>query len=75
MFAILLKLVWIVLSVFLIFIIFSRVPRNQGLTSFATKSDLFGSPNSTEAFLNNVTFMLIIFYYLIAVQLNAINVG
>lgn len=75
MFAILLKLVWIVLSVFLIFIIFSRVPRNQGLTSFATKSNLFGSPNSTETFLNNVTFMLIIFYYLIAVQLNAINVG
>ena len=75
MFAILLKLVWIVLSVFLIFIIFSRVPRNQGLTSFATKSDLFGSPNSTEAFLNNATLALIIAYYLIAVQLNAINVG
>jgi len=74
MFAILLKLVWIVLSVFLIFIIFSRVPRNQGLTSFATKSDLFGSPNSTEAFLNNATLALIIAYYLIAVQLNAINV-
>ena len=74
MFAILLKLVWIVLSVFLIFIIFSRVPRNQGLTRFATKSDLFGSPNSTETFLNNATFTLIIVYYLIAVQLNAINV-
>ncbi len=74
MFTILLKLVWIVLSVFLIFIIFSRVPRNQGLTSFATKSDLFGSPNSTEAFLNNATLALIIAYYLIAVQLNAINV-
>ena len=53
---------------------FSRVPRNQGLTSFATKSDLFGSPNSTEAFLNNATLALIIAYYLIAVQLNAINV-
>ena len=74
MFAVLLKLVWILLSVFLIFIIFSRVPRNQGLTSFATKSDLFGSPNSTEAFLNNATLALIIAYYLIAVQLNAINV-
>jgi len=74
MFAVLLKLVWIVVSAFLIFIIFSRVPRNQGLTSFATKSDLFGSPNSTEAFLNNATLALIIAYYLIAVQLNAINV-
>ena len=75
MFAVLLKLVWIVVSAFLIFIIFSRVPRNQGLTSFATKSDLFGSPNSTEAFLNNATLALIIAYYLIAVQLNALNVA
>ena len=74
MFEFILKLIWLLLSIFLIFIIFSRVPRNQGLTSFATKSDLFGSPNSTEAFLNNATLALIIAYYLIAVQLNAINV-
>ena len=69
----LLKLVWILLSIFLIFIIFSRVPRNQGLTSFATKSDLLGSPNSTEKFLNNFTIVLIIGYYLIAVKLNSIS--
>ena len=69
----LLKLVWILLSIFLIFIIFSRVPRNQGLTSFATKSDLLGSPNSTEKFLNNFTIVLIIGYYLIAIQLNSMS--
>lgn len=74
MFEFILKLVWILLSFFLIFIIFSRVPRNQGLTSFATKSDLLGSPNSTEKFLNNFTIALIIGYYIIAVKLNAINV-
>jgi protein translocase SecG subunit len=73
MFEFLLKLVWILLSIFLIFIIFSRVPRNQGLTSFATKSDFLGSPNSTEKFLNNFTIVLIIAYYIIAIKLNAIS--
>ena len=74
MFEVILKLIWILLSIFLIFIIFSRVPRNQGLTSFATKSDLLGSPNSTEKFLNNFTLVAIISYYLIAVKLNQINI-
>jgi protein translocase SecG subunit len=73
MFEVILKLIWILLSIFLIFIIFSRVPRNQGLTSFATKSDLLGSPNSTEKFLNNFTLALIIGYYIIAVKLNAMT--
>ena len=73
MFEFILKLIWILLSVFLIFIIFSRVPRNQGLTSFATKSDLLGSTNSTEKFLNNFTLALIIGYYVIAVKLNTMT--
>jgi len=73
MFEFILKLIWILVSVFLIFIIFSRVPRNQGLTSFATKSDLLGSPNSTEKFLNNFTLALIIGYYVIAVKLNTMT--
>jgi len=73
MFEFSLKLIWIILSIFLIFIIFSRVPKNQGLTSFATKSDLLGSPNSTESFLNNLTIASIFGYYLLAVQLNTMN--
>jgi protein translocase SecG subunit len=73
MFEFTLKLIWIILSIFLIFIIFSRVPKNQGLTSFATKSDLLGSPNSTESFLNNLTIASIFGYYLLAVQLNTMN--
>lgn len=74
MFQLFLKVVWLVVSIFLIFIIYLRVPRNQGLTSFATKSDLLGSPNSTEKFLNNFTLVLIISYYLIAVKLNQMTV-
>ena len=75
MFQLFLKLIWLLLSVFLIFMIYLRVPRNQGLTSFATKSDLLGSPNSTEKFLNNFTLISIITYYLIAVKLNQMNVA
>jgi len=74
MFQLFFKLIWLLLSIFLIFIIYLRVPRNQGLTSFATKSDLLGSPNSTEKFLNNFTLILIISYYLIAVKLNQMSV-
>jgi len=74
MFPLFLKIIWLLLSFFLIPIIYLRVPRNQGLTSFATKSDLLGSPNSTEKFLNNFTLVAIISYYLIAVKLNQINI-
>ena len=74
MFPLFFKVIWLLVSFFLIFIIYLRVPRNQGLTSFATKSDLLGSPNSTEKFLNNFTLILIISYYLIAVKLNQMSV-
>mgnify|MGYP000138189592 CR=1 FL=1 len=70
----LLKVIWLILSFFLVFIIYLRVPRNQGLTSFTTKSDLLGSPNSTEKFLNNFTLISIISYYLIAVKLNQLSI-
>jgi len=75
MFPLFFKLIWLLLSIFLIFIIYLRVPRNQGLTSFATKSDLLGSPNSTEKSLNNFTLFLIISYFLLAVKLNQISTG
>jgi len=70
----LLKVIWLILSFFLVFIIYLRVPRNQGLTSFTTKSDLLGSPNSTEKFLNNFTLISILSYYLIAVKLNQLSI-
>ena len=65
-----LNVVWILLSIFLIVIIFLRAPQNSGLASFATKSNLLGSPSSAERTLNNVTIISIIFYLLIAIQLN-----
>nr|YP_010537196.1 Preprotein translocase SecG subunit [Hemiaulus sinensis]UYC30983.1 Preprotein translocase SecG subunit [Hemiaulus sinensis] len=68
-----LNLIWLLLSGFLIFIIFLRAPQNGGLASFATKSDLLGSPSSAERFLNNLTALLIILYLLLAIQLNFNN--
>ena len=65
-----LKIIWLLLSGFLIFIIFLRAPQNGGLSSFATKSDLLGSPSSAERFLNNLTAVSIIFYLVIAIILN-----
>ena len=68
-----LNLVWLLLSGFLIFVIFLRTPQNNGLASFATKSNLLGSPSSAERFLNNLTISLIILYVLLAILLNFNN--
>lgn len=63
-------LLWIVLSVFLILIIFLRAPQNNGLASFATKTNLLGSPSSAERTLNNITILAIVLYLLLAIKLN-----
>ncbi len=69
-----LKLVGILISLFLIIIIFLRLPQeNSGLASFATKSNLLGSPSSAQRFLNILTIIGIISYFVIAVQLNLLN--
>ena len=68
-----LNLVWLLLSGFLVFVIFLRTPQNNGLASFATKSNLLGSPSSAERFLNNLTVILIIIYLLLAILLNFKN--
>ena len=65
-----LKILWLLLSGFLIFIIFLRAPQNGGLASFANKSDLLGSPSSAERFLNNLTAVSIISYLVVALTLN-----
>ena len=67
------NLIWLSLSVFLIFIIFLRSPQNGGLASFATKSNLLGSPSSAERFLNNLTEILIVLYLALAIQFNFNN--
>ena len=66
-----LKLTGYFISLFLIIIIFIRVPQETvGLSSFATKSDLLGSPSSAERFLNILTAFGILIYLGIGMQLN-----
>ena len=66
-----LKLIATLISIFLILIIFLRIPQeNVGLASFATKSNLLGSPSSAQRFLNIVTTLSIFVYLGIAIQLN-----
>ena len=65
-----LKIIWFVLSIILILLILLRIPNNSGITSFATKSNLLGSPSSAERFLNNLTWTFIISYFLLAIKFN-----
>lgn len=67
-----LKLFGFIISVFLIAIIFLRIPQeNVGLASFATKTDILGSPSSAQRSLNILTAFGILIYFGIAMQLNA----
>lgn len=66
-----LKLIGFIVSILLIIIIFLRTPQeNVGLSSFATKSDILGSPSSAERFLNILTIFGILVYFGIALTLN-----
>ena len=66
-----LKLIGFIVSILLIIIIFLRTPKdNVGLSSFATKSDILGSPSSAERFLNVLTVFGILIYFGIALTLN-----
>lgn len=66
-----LKFLSIVVRLLLIGIIFLRVPlESVGLASFATKSDLLGSPKSAELSLNILTTFGILIYFGIAVKEN-----
>lgn len=68
------KLFAFLISVFLIVIIFLRVPQESaGLGSFATKTDILGSPSSAERSLNIFTAFGILVYLLLAIQINFSN--
>ena len=67
-----LKIFGFIISAFLIIIIFLRIPQeNIGLASFATKSDLLGSPSSAQRSLNILTGFGILIYFGIAIGLNS----
>ena len=69
-----LKVTGAFVSLFLIIIIFLRIPQeNVGLASFTTKSNLLGSPSSAQRFLNILTAISILIYFGIAIQLNLLN--
>ena len=66
-----LKLIGFIISIFLITIISLRIPQeNAGLASFATKSDLLGSPSSAQRSLNILTGFGILLYFGVAIQIN-----
>jgi protein translocase SecG subunit len=66
-----LKLIGFIVSILLIIVIFLRTPQeNVGLSSFATKSDILGSPSSAERLLNILTLVGILVYFAIALTLN-----
>lgn len=66
-----LKLFLLALSIFLIPIIVLRIPQeNVGLASFATKSNLLGSPSSAQKFLNILTAFGILLYFILAIVAN-----
>jgi preprotein translocase subunit SecG len=68
------KLFGLIISILLVGIIFLRIPQeNVGLASFATKTDLLGSPSSAQRSLNILTGFGILIYFGIAVQLNLLN--
>jgi len=68
------KFIGFIISFFLIGIIFLRISQeNAGLSSFATKSDLLGSPSSAQRFLNIITAVGILIYVGLAIQLNLAN--
>ena len=65
------KLFAFLISIFLIVLIFLYIPQESvGLSSFATKSDLLGSPSSARRFLNIVTALGILVYIVLAIQMN-----
>jgi len=66
-----LKLIGVFTSLFLTIIIFLRIPQNDvGLASFASNSNLLGSPRSARRFLNILTAIGIFIFLGIAIQLN-----
>ena len=69
-----LKLIGFIVSILLIGVIFLRTPQESvGLSSFATKSDILGSPSSAERFLNILTAVGIFIYFGIALTLNLMS--
>lgn len=67
-------LLLVLISFFLILIILSRVSeKDAGLSSFATKSTILGSPGKAQKFLNILTSIAVLFYLILAIVNNISN--
>ena len=63
-----------IVSIFLIIMILLQLPQESaGLSSFAAKTNLLGSPSSAQRFLKILTIFSILVYFGIAFQLNLQN--
>lgn len=63
----LLESLGILISLFLILVIYVRMPpENAGLSSFSNTSSLLGSPGSARRSLNTLTINAILIYFIIA---------
>ena len=65
------KLSGLLISIFLIIIIFLQIPdENLGLSSFAKSTGQFGSPGFFQRFIKILTALCILGYFGIALRLN-----
>lgn len=66
-----LKIFGFIISIILIGIITLRIPKESvGLTNFATKNNVLGSPSSTQDSLDVLIVLGIFLFFGIAIQLN-----
>jgi protein translocase SecG subunit len=65
-----LKIIWLILSLFLILLVLIRIPNSGGITNFSINNNLIGSSNSTERFLNKLTWLFITLYFLLVLKFN-----
>ena len=63
------KLLWLGLSIVLIFLIINRPPKTIGLKSISSQTNLLGSPSSAERFLNNLTIVLFVLFISFSVEI------
>lgn len=69
-----LKIFGFIVSFLLVTIIFLQVPQESvGLTGFAPKNNILGSPSSVRRLLNILTGLGILVYFGIAIKQNLVN--
>nr|YP_010537672.1 Preprotein translocase SecG subunit [Tenuicylindrus belgicus]UYC31589.1 Preprotein translocase SecG subunit [Tenuicylindrus belgicus] len=68
-----LKAFWLIISILLIILIIIRIPQNTGLGSISQQTNFLGSPTTARKILDNLTWLLIISYIVLAAFFNIQN--